>query len=120
MTLASVYPGVNAELKNSGIGIASFVLSILASVGFFIVFMVAGYLEVTTPGGMGEESGAALVVGLFIIGLLILELVALGLGIGGLLQKDCKRTLALLGTIFSGVATICILGVIVLGMAIGA
>ncbi len=120
MTVASTHPIGNAELKNSGIGVASFVLSLVAGIGFFIVFMIAGYVEVTTPGGMDEESAEAVIIGLLIIGMLLLQLVSLGLGIGGLLQKDCKRTLAVLGTVFSGGAIVCILGVIVLGMAIGA
>ena len=40
------------ELKHSGVGIASFVLSLLSGIGLFVLFGVAGYMESQSPGGM--------------------------------------------------------------------
>jgi hypothetical protein len=45
----------------------------------------------------------------------VVDLVALGLGIGGLFQKDRKKIFPILGTIFSTLAIIGIVFVIVIG-----
>ena len=103
------------EQKHSGIGIASFILSLLIGVLLFMVVMFAGYMEVTTPGGISEESVSAIMLGLVIIGLLLLELVAFGLGIGGLFQKDRKKLFAILGTIFSGLAILGVVALMIIG-----
>ena len=47
------------ELKHSGLGIASFIVSIAAGVCIFFTFVIAGAIEATTPGGMNEESVTA-------------------------------------------------------------
>src|SRR5690606_33657307 len=92
------------EVKHSGVGIASFVTSIVAGVLIFLLVIIAGVLEVSTPGGMDEESIAAVLIGLFLFAFLGAELVALGLGIGGLIQKDRKKIFAILGVVFSATA----------------
>jgi hypothetical protein len=66
-------------------------------------------------GGIDEESAGAVVLGLLIIGMMLLDLVALGLGIGGLIQKDRKKVFAILGTIFSGLTIGGVLLLMVLG-----
>ncbi|HJX24537.1 MAG TPA: hypothetical protein VJ252_00135 [Chthoniobacterales bacterium] len=101
--------------KHSGIGIASFAISLGAGLGIFLVFVIAGIMETTTPGGMNEKSASAIIVGFSIIGLLFANLVAIGLGLGGLMKKGKKKLFAVLGTVFSSVIT---LGTIVL-IAIG-
>jgi hypothetical protein len=72
-------------------------------------------METTTPGGMNEKSASAIIVGFSIIGLLFANLVAIGLGLGGLMKKGKKKLFAVLGTVFSSVIT---LGTIIL-IAIG-
>ncbi|MDX9980739.1 MAG: hypothetical protein RBU25_12010 [Lentisphaeria bacterium] len=52
---------------------------------------------------------------MLIIGMMLLDLVALGLGIGGLIQKDRKKVFAILGTIFSGLTIGGVLLLMVLG-----
>jgi hypothetical protein len=96
------------EHKHSGIGVAAFVISIVMAVVAFGLITFAGVIEATTPGGMDEESALAVVTGL-------VDLVALGLGIGGLFQKDRKKIFPILGTIFSTLAIIGIVFVIVIG-----
>jgi len=91
--------------KHSGLGIASFVIATLVGIAMFAAFVVAGMMEVSTPGGIDESSLSAVLLGLLMIGLMIVDLVAVGLGIGGLVQKDRKKVFAVLGTVFS-VATI--------------
>lgn len=103
------------EQKHSGIGIASFVISILAGILIFIVLGIAGSLEASTPGGMDENSTEAVMVGLAIIGLLFLNVLSVGLGIGGLLQKERKKIFAILGTVFSSFLILSVIGLMVLG-----
>lgn len=103
------------EPKHSGIGIASFVLSIVTGLLMFASIVVAGFMEATTPGGIDEESVEVALLGVAIIGLVMVDLVALGLGIAGLLQKSRNRLFAILGTVFSSVA---VLGIVLL-MVIG-
>lgn len=107
------------EVKHSGVGIASFVTSIVAGVLIFLLVIIAGVLEVSTPGGMDEESIAAVLIGLFLFAFLGAELVALGLGIGGLIQKDRKKTFAILGVVFSATALLITLFMLFLGLAMG-
>lgn len=106
-------------VKHSGVGIASFVTSIVAGVLIFLLVIIAGVLEVSTPGGMDEESIAAVLIGLFLFAFLGAELVALGLGIGGLIQKDRKKIFAILGVVFSATALLITLFILFLGLAMG-
>lgn len=107
------------EVKHSGVGIASFVTSIVAGVLIFLLVIIAGVLEVSTPGGMDEESIAAVLIGLFLFAFLGAELLALGLGIGGLIQQDRKKIFAILGVVFSATALLITLFILFLGLAMG-
>jgi hypothetical protein len=103
------------ELKHSGLGITAFIMSLVMGLITFIVVIIAGVLETSSPGGMDENAVAAMVVGFLIIGCILVQLVALGLGIAGLIQKNRKKIFAVLETVFSGMT---ILGVVFL-MLIG-
>ena len=103
------------EHKHSGIGIAAFVISIVMAVVAFGLITFAGVFEATTPGGIDEESALAVVAGLGLFGCILVDLVALGLGIGGLFQKDRKKIFPILGTIFSTLTIIGIVFLIVIG-----
>ena len=107
------------ELKHSGLGIASFCISIAAGVFIFFTFIVAGAIGAATPGGMDEESVTAVLVGLALITFLFASLVSLGLGIGGLFQKERKKVFAILGTIFSGAIILVTAALIAIGLAMG-
>lgn len=106
------------EAKHSGLGIASFVLSIVSLVLIFGLLIVAGVLEATTPGGMNEESVEAIVVGLLLFAFIGTALIATGLGIAGLCQKQRKKIFAILGTIFSLVTVVSTVSLISFGMTI--
>ncbi|QYJ87901.1 hypothetical protein K0I73_01365 [Shewanella mesophila] len=106
------------EMKHSGLGIASFVLSIVSMMLIFGLLIVAGVIEATTPGGMNEESVEAVVVGILLFAFIGTALVATGLGIAGLFQKQRKKIFAILGTIFSLVTVVSTLALISFGMTI--
>ena len=101
--------------KHSGIGVASFIISLVMAVAAFGLITFAGVIEATTPGGMEEESAVAIVIGLSIFGCILVDLVALGLGIGGLIQKDRKKIFSILGTIFSISTIIGIVFIMIIG-----
>ncbi|GGE39674.1 hypothetical protein GCM10007421_12030 [Halopseudomonas oceani] len=105
------------ELKHSGIGIASFVLSIVSAILIFLLIIFAGVLETTTPGGMDEESAVAIVVGLLLFLFMGMSLVGFGLGIGGLVQKGRNKIFAILGTVFSGLTIVGAVMLLLLGMS---
>ena len=105
------------ELKHSGLGIASYFSSTSAGVFLFLTSVIPGPIEPTTPGGMNEESATAVVIGLLLVIFLFAALVSLGLGIGGLLQKERKKVFAILGTVFSAAIILCTVALIALGLA---
>jgi hypothetical protein len=107
--------GITMERKHSGLGIASFITSVVASISLVLLVVIAGALEVSAPGWIDEESVAAMVLGLFIFALLVVDIVALGLGIAGLIQKNRKKLFAILGTVFAAATILGILFLIVIG-----
>jgi hypothetical protein len=103
------------EPKHSALGITSFVLSLLVGLLVFGVMVVAGILEARRPGGMPEDSPVTILVGLVIIGAMMLDLLAVVLGIVGLVQKDTKKVFAILGLIISALTLFGTIGLIIIG-----
>lgn len=103
------------DKKHSGMGIASFVISVVAAVLVFVLLVVAGVMEATTPGGIDEASAGAVIVGLLIIALLGVDLVAIGLGIAALMQGGRKKVFPVLGLVFSCVTVVGTLLLVVIG-----
>lgn len=106
------------SLKHSGIGIASFAMSLGVLIVTFVLVVVAGVMEASTPGGINEESPAAIMLGLAIIGMVLLNIVAFGLGVGTMFQKDRKRLFGVLGMTFSALTIVGIISLIMFGMSI--
>lgn len=107
------------DRKHSGLGIASFVTGIISGICLFLLIVIAGVMEASTPGGIDEDSAGAVMVGLFLFAFMGAALVALGLGIGGLLQKERKKIFAILGTIVSAVPLVGTIFIMMLGLAMG-
>ena len=107
------------EQKHSGLGVASFITSLVSGILLFLLIVIAGVIEASTPGGMDEKSAAAVIVGLFLFAFLGAAFVALGLGIGGLLQKDRKKIFAILGAVFSAAASLGTIFIMMLGLVMG-
>lgn len=105
------------ERRHSGVGIASFITSVISGLAIFGLVVAAGVLEETTPGGVDEESVAAIVLGLFLLAFCFTSFIALGLGIGGCFHKNRKKVFAVLGTLFSALTLIGIVSIIALGMS---
>lgn len=109
-----------AELKHSGVGIASFVLSMLSGVSLFVLFAVAGYMESQSPGGMNEDDPTTMLLGVALIAAGMAQFLAFVLGVVGLFQANRKKIFAILGTIFSLLAILAFGGLMVVGVLIQA
>ena len=81
-----------------------------------VLLVVAGALESSIPGGMEEESGHAIIVGFCIISLILLEILALILGLVGVFARERNKVFAFLGIGFSGLAVLGAIGIIVIGL----
>lgn len=103
------------EPKHSGVGITSFVLSLLSGFGMFVMCGVAVYMAMKAPGGMADDDPMVILLGLAVIGLGMTQVFAFILGAVALFQPNRKRIFAVLGTIFSLMAMLCIVGLIILG-----
>jgi hypothetical protein len=106
-----------AQLPHSGLGIASFVIGILAGIAMLAIFIYAGYAESTTPGGLSEDSTAAVVIGLLVIGCGGLLLVGALLGIAALFISGHRKLFAIIGTVFNLVPIAMAIFLIVLGLS---
>jgi len=113
-------PPPRIEPKHSGLGIASFALSIFSGVMLFVMIVIAGVMEQSTPGGMDENAPEVMLLGFGILGFGFCSFVAFILGIAGLFQSNTKKILAVLGLLFSGMVMLGTLGLVVLGLAMGA
>lgn len=103
------------EERHSELGIASTVLSVLMGIAVFALVVTAGVMHTTTPGGISDTSPVAIVIGLGIIGAIMLDFIALGLGVAGFFQQNRQKLFPILGTIFSSVTLLGTIGLIILG-----
>ena len=110
----TVFPKIH---EKNGLGMASFITSIVSGIFLFVVFSIAGVMESSTPGGIDEESTGAIVIGLFLFAFMGMALVALGMGIGGLVQREKKNIFAILGTVFSAVSLVVTIFLLIIGLA---
>lgn len=99
---------------HSGLGIASFIISLTAGAALIILLGIAGVIE-SQSGGMDEESAGAVVLGLLLALTALAHVLALGLGIAALVQVGRSKLFAVLGTVFAstglaGTVLICLLG----------
>jgi hypothetical protein len=106
-----------AELKHAGVGIASFILSLICGAMLLVMVVIAGVMQASTPGGMDEESAEAVALGLGLIGFMFGSFLAVVLGVIGLFQSKRKKLFAILGLLFGGFALFGVLGLMVIGMA---
>lgn len=107
------------NLKHSGLGVSSFIIGLIASIGLLITIIMATVAEASTYGGLDPNSSQAAIIGLTMMLFLALALVAIGLGIAALVQKDFKKLLPILGLTFSSVMVLIIIILMVIGLSLG-
>jgi hypothetical protein len=103
-------------LKHSGFGIASLLITIAAGVLEFILVVIAGVMESSTPGGMDEDSPGAALVGLGMIGGLFVDLIGIGFGIAGLCQARRNKLFPILGIVLGALVLFGVLALMVIGL----
>lgn len=113
------YPYGAPALKHSGLGLTSFILSILCGLVMFILVMNAGVLEAKSPNGMDEESPEAIVLGLLMMGDVALILMAFVRGLVAIFQKDRKQLFSILGMTFAGLTVLAFVGLLIVGLTVG-
>ncbi len=104
------------EEKESGLGKASFFISIVVAFLMLVSFVVAGILSAGHQVRPGKYYPGQMLVGFFIIGLLGVDVVAVGLGVAALCERGKKRVLGILGLVFSSMTILGTLGLIILGI----
>jgi hypothetical protein len=92
--------------KYSRLGIASFIISIISAVFTSLLLVIGVWMERTAPNEMDWNSDKTFIIGFSFSVFLGLSFVALGLGIGGLIQKKQAKIFAIMGTIFSAILLI--------------
>ena len=124
--------GTARENAHSRMGIASFVIAILATVALVALFVVGGVLAASAfqnvdPQALDPESvrsspafAALALIGIGVFGCLVLHVVGLGLGIAGLIQSLRKRHFSVLGTALNGLVIFIFVVLFALGSAVGA
>ena len=85
---------------HSGLGIASFIISLCADILLVLLLGVLGVLQ-SRPGGLDENSAAANTMGLGLLLTTLALTVALGLGIAALAQPGRNKVYGVLGTVFA-------------------
>lgn len=117
---------IPARTPHSGLGIASFIISIVGfCVGFMLVIaaalLVMGISDssMMTSDEMVDEAPGLIIVGLLLISVLIMNFVGLILGIVSLVQSNRKKIFPILGTVFNSLTFIGLFGLIVIGNLTG-
>lgn len=113
-TLAAMY---GAPRRHGGIGIASFVISIIAAIGIITLLIIASVMMINAGGKLDEKSPAAITVGCSVFVFILAAVVGLILGIVAALQQNTKRLFGILGLCFN-LGILLVLGVLfVIGLA---
>jgi hypothetical protein len=80
--------------KHSGLGISSFSIIMIVSIFITLLYFIYRYI-------FPENTYLFMILIYALYASPLISLVAIGLGIGGLIQKNQKKIFAILGTIFS-------------------
>jgi hypothetical protein len=110
--------GEQPTRRHSGLGIASFIISVMAGLVVFVLVVMAGVMSVETGGKLDEKSPQAVVLGCSILAAGFLYLVGIGLAIGGLCQRDRHKVFSVLGLVLNIVFLVGIAGLIVIGLLV--
>lgn len=107
------YPQFPQEKKHSGIGIASFVMSLVSITISVVTFTLIATMLPNKE--ISEKSPEAIAIGLAFIAALVISLIGAALGIGGLFQPNRKLLFAILGVCLNVLIVLGVIGLIVLG-----
>jgi hypothetical protein len=102
-----------AEIRrHKGLGIASFVVALTVLVLVFFLFLVAGVMH--NAGASTPTANAIVGSGIFF--LWFLDLVAIGLGIGGAVDRNSKKAFPILGIVIASVTLVLSIALVLIGI----
>ncbi len=104
------------ELKHSGFGIISFLLSLVSGLGMVVLIVAAVLME---SENLPDDSPQLMLLGFGVIGIGLMELFAAIFGFVALFQPDRKKIFAILGLVFSVGAILLFGGLVILGLMVG-
>lgn len=107
--------GTARPLPQAGLGIASFVLSLGAGLLMVVLIVLVGFADFSSVGGLDEGAPATLLLGLGIFGAGLAEILALALGVAGVLQHDRRTLLAKLGMLMAASTLVGTAALVVVG-----
>ncbi|MDR2635972.1 MAG: hypothetical protein LBC08_03985 [Campylobacteraceae bacterium] len=100
------------EKKHSGLGIASFTLSVIDMFCIFILLIVASTVDIDTD----RNSIALITIGTLYYVFVLVSIVGIGLGISGLFSKDRKQVFSILGLVLSVAVLLVSIAIFVIGL----
>lgn len=113
---AGRWGSINIRDKNhSKIGVASFVLALISVFGMCASLAYAVYLKATSIDEIPFIPNLIVVIGGLIF--FCLCLIAIGMGIAGIVQKKRRRNFAIIGLLISGVELLSLAGLFLLGLS---
>ena len=115
------YPNpYGAAPTHAGIGVASFILGLIASLTMLALIVIAGVLAAKAPGQqLDENSTEAMTVGCSLLLAAGMALLGLILGIVAALQNGKKKVFPILGIVFNGGMLLMVVAMMILGAAMG-
>ncbi len=84
-----------------------------------MLVVIAAVVAASTLGGIDEQSAEAVIIGALLFAFIGTSLIALGLGISGLLRKDRKKLFAILGIVFASATLLSTLSLVLIGLTKG-
>ncbi|KWV13563.1 hypothetical protein [Xanthomonas translucens] len=103
----------------SGLGIASFAVSLIAAVLTLVLVGICAALVYSQPDSLDDDSPLAMLVGMAMLIGIVAELAAAALGIGSLFQRDRRKLYGVLGLIFAIATLVGVAALIVFGLMRG-
>jgi hypothetical protein len=109
--------GLNMEeqavRRHKGLGISSFIIALICSAFLLIVFAIAGFLTSTGKATPGTNTlvGFGMIFGVFV------DLIAIGLGIAGAMDRSSKKVFPVLGLVLGIGIVLLSVALVVIGLA---
>lgn len=110
---------IASQVKYSGLGIAAFVVSLVAGAFMLGLVVVSAMLGHYQPDSLDEDSPIAMLVGLLMFAAIVCDLCAAAMGIGSLFQRDRKKLYGVLGLVFALSGLLGSVALIVFGLSQG-
>jgi len=112
------YKDTSEPRRQSGLGIASFVLAIVAGVLEIGGIVYIAIMQAKTQGVLDDNSPVIVTVGLMILIGMLSNLIGIGLATGGLFQKERKRVMVVVGLCINVALLLVMAGIIAFGSVI--